>query len=389
MDCGEWNLRHLQAAVAVAETRSVSASAQAVNLTQPAVTQGIARLERSIGLPLFERSSDGMIATDAAHILLPRARSALGWIASSRVTAAQVRAFVALARHGSYSAAAAATGLRDPTLHRAVSDLSLALGEKLVSRRGRSITLTANGHAVARRFRLALAELRSAMSELQALQGREVGRITIGAMPLARARLLPDSVSKFCRDYPEVDIAIIEGSHAELIGPLRDGEIDFTIGALRDPPPGQDLVQRALFTDHPVVIARADHPLANLGRAPSAEELARFGWVIAGERTPLRSQWRNVFERNGIKPPRIAVECGAVIMIRQLLLDSDLLSLLSPDQVAVELEAGWLVSLGRAPGNPCRQIGLTMRAGWTPTRLQQALVATLEQEGVMIDISHN
>jgi len=305
------------------------------------------------------------------------------------VTAAQVRAFVALARHGSYSAAAAATGLRDPTLHRAVSDLSLALGEKLVSRRGRSITLTAKGHAVARRFRLALAELRSAMSELQALQGREVGRITIGAMPLARARLLPDSVSKFCRDYPEVDIAIIEGSHAELIGPLRDGEIDFTIGALRDPPPGQDLVQRALFTDHPVVIARADHPLANLGRAPSAEELARFGWVIAGERTPLRSQWRNVFERNGIKPPRIAVECGAVIMIRQLLLDSDLLSLLSPDQVAVELEAGWLVSLGRAPGNPSRQIGLTMRAGWTPTRLQQALVATLEQEGVMIDISHN
>jgi DNA-binding transcriptional LysR family regulator len=387
VDPSRLNLRHLKAVVATASSGSVSAAARLVNLTQPALTQGIAKLERLIGAPLFDRGPGGMVPTEAGRVLLPRAEAALALIASPRVTAPQMRAFSSLARQGSYAAAAAETGIREASLHRAVADLSLGLAQKLVERRGRGVALTRRGLAVARRFRLAEAELRAALAELAALQGREVGRIVIGAMPLSRARLLPHAIAAFHRQNPEAEIAVVEGSHAELVGPLRDGELDLMLGALRDGATGEDLVQIPLFRDRPVILGRASHPLR--GTAFSPASLAAYPWVVAGAGTPLRHHWRQMFLGSGIEPPRVAIQCGSVIVVRQLLVEGDFLTLLSPDQVAVELEAGWLARIGPAPGDPSRLIGITHRAAWRPTRLQQRFIAAVEQEARRIEASHD
>lgn len=377
------NLRHLKAAVATAASGSVSSAAFQVNLTQPAITQGLAKLERQLGLPLFERRPGGMEPTEAARILVPRAEAALELIGRPRVTAPQMRAFLALARNGSYAGAALETGIREASLHRAVTDLSLGLGQKLVERRGRGVALTARGNALARRFRLAEAELRAGLAELEALKGREVGRIAVGAMPLSRARLLPNAVAAFHHGHPQVDVTIVEGSFAELVGPLRDGEIDLMLGALREGAIGEDLVQRPLFRDRPVILGRAGHPL--LGSPPTPERLAAYDWVLPGEGTPLRGQWRQMFVDSGVEPPRVAIECGSVIVVRQLLVQGDFLTLLSPDQVAVELEAGWLARIGAAPGDPSRVIGVTTRAAWRPTALQQRFLDLVSEEAKKIE----
>jgi DNA-binding transcriptional LysR family regulator len=378
------NIRHLRAVAAIVRSGSVTKAARLVNLTQPAVTQGVAKLEQQLGLPLFERGSGRMVPTEAGRMLAARAEAALRLIASPRVTATQMRALVALARTGSTAAAAARTGLSEASLHRAVADLSLGLGARLAERRGRGLVLSARGHAVARSFRLAEAELKSALAELAALQGREVGRISIGAMPLSRARLLPAAIAAFRRDHPEVELAIAEGSHVELIGPLRDGDIDVMVGALRDPAPGDDLVQHPLFVDRPVVLARAGHPLASTKRPIGLDAFGQHGWVLPAETTPLRRQWRHMFEAAGRTPPPVPIESGSVMMVRQLLVQSDFLTLLSPDQVTVELEAGWLVRIADAPGDISRTIGLTSRADWRPTRLQQRFIAILETEAARI-----
>ena len=49
------NLRHLRAALAIRRCGSISRAAGEVALSQPAVTQGIAKLEAQLGLRLFER----------------------------------------------------------------------------------------------------------------------------------------------------------------------------------------------------------------------------------------------------------------------------------------------------------------------------------------------
>ncbi|KKW92037.1 LysR family transcriptional regulator [Sphingobium chungbukense] len=377
MSPDQLNIRHLAAMAAVVERGSVSLGARAVNLTQPAVTQGIAKLEAQLGLPLFGRQPGGMVPTEAALVLAPRVDAALRLIGSKRVTAAQIRAFVTLARTGSYPAAAAEAGVTEPSLHRAVGDLGLAMGYRLADRRGRGLVLTRQGAALARRLRLALAELRSGLEDIADIRGQESGRIVIGAMPLSRARLLPAAIAGFRADFPQVDISVHEGSHAELVAPLRDGEVDMMIGALRDPSIGQDLVQKPLFEDRPIIIGRAGHPLAD-GWFP--DDLRRFPWILPPEGAPLRQLWRRMFDALDIEPPPVPIECGSVMTIRQLLLGGDYLTLLSVDQLALELKVGVVIEIGSAPGSVSRTIGITTRADWRPTRLQSRFLDAVEKE---------
>ena len=362
---------------AIVRLGSISAAAQAVSITQPAITQGLAKLEAQLATTLFERQPDGMRRTIAAELLAPRVERALAHIGSARVTTAQLRALLALAEGGSYAGASAITGLAQPTLHRALSDLSIALRRPLLERRGRGIVFTQSGRRIIRNFRLARAELEAGLAELESLKGREIGRISVGAMPLSRARVLPTAVAAFHARYPEVQISIAEGAFGDLIEPLRDGELDLMIGALRNPSPGADIEQKPLFFDRPAIVARKGHPLA--GTVPNILDLASYPWVMPPAGTPLHSLWRLMFDEMGLALPFVPIECGSVIIIRQLLVASDFLTLLSPDQVAVELEAEWLTIIAEAPPGLSRNIGISTRAGWQPTALQAAFVAQIEQ----------
>lgn len=388
-DISPWsfNLRHLAAIAAVVGRGSVSAAAGTVHLTQPAVTQAIARVEALLGVQLFERRTDGMTPLPPARALAARTEEALGLIGSRRVTTAQMRAFLAVADSGSYAAAALRTGLSQPTLHRALGDLALILRRTLVERRGRGIALTEPGRRTARAFRLARAELEAGLNEALGEARHGSSRITVGAMPLSRARVLPQALARFTALRPDVEIVIVEGSHGELAEPLRDGSIDFMIGGMRDPSPGPDLAQRALFQDSVIILARAGHPLME-GRhhllestiiPPALAELARYPWILPSPGAPLRTGFEAMFRAAGLTLPIVPIECGSVMMIREILMQTDFLTLLSPDQVTVELQAGWLASLGEPPGHFARTIGITTRAQWRPSPSQAGFIAELDR----------
>ena len=87
-----------------------------------------------------------------------------------------------------------------------------------------------------------------------------------------------------------------------------------------------------------------------------------------------------MFRAAKLDPPHVSIECGAVIVIRQLLIQGDFLTLLSPDQVTVELEARWLVRIGDAPGELSRTIGVTTRADWRPTKMQRYFLDLLAEK---------
>lgn len=372
------NIRHFAALAATVRHGSVTRAARAINLTQPALTQAIARLEADLGCALFERGAGGMTATEPARLLAPRAEAAIEHIGSPRVTGTQVRAFLALARAGSYAGAGEATGLSAASLHRAVADLGVALGQRLVDRRGRAVLLTPAGARRARGFGLAMAELRSGLAEVAAFQGKAAGRVVIGAMPLSRARWLPETLLRFARAHPGVDVAVVEGSHAELVGPLRDGEIDFMLGALRETAALEDLVQDAAFEDRPALVMRAGHPLAD-GATLDPARLRDFPWILPAGDTPLRHYWEEMMRQaTGEAPPHVGIECGSVLTVRQLLVGSDALTLLSPAQLAVELDIG-LLAARPTPAPVCRIIGTTHRAGWRPTAPQAAFMALLRE----------
>ncbi|MFD1949811.1 LysR substrate-binding domain-containing protein [Sphingomonas arantia] len=393
------NLRHLRAVVAVAARGTVTAAAADVALSQPALTQGLAKLETMLGRPLFDRHADGMRTTEAGAIMVARTAAAAKLLADTirairgrgmaqgfaradlLLTMTQLRALAALAREGSYVAAARATGVTQPAVHRAVRDIERLCGVPLVERRGRGVMLTAAGVRLGRAARLALAEIGAALDEVAALSGRDHGRIAIGAMPLARAWLLPTAIGRFHRDEPHMVFDIAEGAYSELVEPLRDGEFDLLLGALRDPPPAPDLIQEPFFVDRIAVVARAAHPLMQDGVRPDLATLAGHSWLAPRRGTPLRHLWERLFGEAGLPLPAVWIECGSVMMLRTLMMSGDYLTLLSAEQVAFELDAGVLRHIALTPPSMRRTIGVTMRAGWRPTGAQARFLDLLRHVG--------
>lgn len=387
----ELNLKHLHALAAVHAHGGISAAAPHINLSQPALTQAIARLERQLDVALFDRQPGGMAATEATTSLVPRIERALAYLAQGvrqtrraarlpalpsierRLTLSQLRALTAVDSAGSFTLAAERSGLSQPAVHRAVRDLEATIEVPLLQRRGKTLQPTPSATRLLRQVRLALAELAAGLDELDALRDQHGGRLSIGVMPLARAILLPQALARFSRAWPAATVTVVEGPFSEVLSDLREGSLDLLVGAMRDLSAVRDVVQEGLFDDDPVIVGRAGHPLAS-ARSLTFERLLQYPWVIPATGAPVRARWERMFRDHGHEPPVLRIECGSLVITRGLLLEDDWLTLMSRDQFLFERRAGLLVELGLAGEALRRRIGLTMRADWHPTRAQQGFV---------------
>ena len=206
-------------------------------------------------------------------------------------------------------------------------------------------------------------------------------------MPLARSYLLPAALLEFTQEHPRHGVAIIEGTYEHLLSGLRFGESDLLIGALRDPPPAQDVVQEHLFDDPLAIIARSEHPLAKRKRV-TASSLRHFQWIAPRVGSPLRVHFNALLASTGIEMPTPPLECNSLAAARAFLLESDRLMLLSAHQIHYEMLAGLLVALPHPAGNVVRPIGLTMRRNWRPTSTQQRLLDILRRSARAAAASH-
>jgi LysR family transcriptional regulator, regulator for genes of the gallate degradation pathway len=383
------NLRHLHTFGEVARLGSVSAAARAVHISQPAVTQAVAGVERYFGASLLTRSNSGVALTPAGELCARRIersishlRDAVAELTRSRnfdfdatrlMRSAHLHALSAVVEHRNFSLAARARHVSQPSVHRAARELERLIGVPLFEKTSFGITPTREAEKLARRARLAFAEIAQARAEVHALSGGESGRTVIGAMPLARSFLVPTALLEFTQQYPEHNVAIVEGTYEHLLASLRTGEVDFLIGALRSPAPVADVVQEHLFDDPLAIIVRAKHPLLARKRVTVAA-LSKYPWIVPRAGTPLRAHFHEMFEVAGLPAPTRAIECNSLIATRALLLESDRIMLLSAHQIHYELEAGLLVALPHPAGDVERPIGLTMRHDWHPTDAQRTLL---------------
>jgi LysR family transcriptional regulator of gallate degradation len=383
------NLRHLHTFGEVARLGSVSAAARAVHISQPAVTQAVAGVERYFGVALLTRSNTGVALTAAGELCARRIersishlRDAVAELTRSRnfdfdatrlMRTAHLHALSAVVEHRNFSLAARAQHVSQPSVHRAARELERLIGVQLFEKTSFGITPTREAEKLARRARLAFAEIAQARAEVHALSGGESGRTVIGAMPLARSFLVPNALLEFTQQYPEHSVAIVEGTYEHLLASLRSGEADFLIGALRNPAPVADVAQEHLFDDPLAIIVRAKHPLVSRKRVTVAA-LSKYPWIVPRAGTPLRAHFHEMFETAGLPAPTRAIECNSLIATRALLLESDRIMLLSAHQIHYELEAGLLVALPHPAGDVERPIGLTMRHDWHPTDSQRTLL---------------
>ncbi|MBL7632992.1 LysR family transcriptional regulator [Frankia sp. CN6] len=141
----------------------------------------------------------------------------------------RLRVLVAVARHGSVTAAARALRYAQPSVSHHLARLEAETGSQLVQRAGRGIRLTEAGRVLAERAEEILGRLAAAEAELAAFTGLRAGRVRLAAFPSALATFVPAAAAALAADHPEVELSLTEAEPPDAVRLLRAGEIDVAL----------------------------------------------------------------------------------------------------------------------------------------------------------------
>jgi DNA-binding transcriptional LysR family regulator len=386
-----FNTRHLLCALKIKKFGTVSEAAKQMYLTQSALTQGINKLEMSLGHTLFIRSPSGMTTTELGELFLTRVSRAFeqlhefaaSLLANDKVkqqnlirsiTSRQLSALIHIVELESYTAAALRLGLSQPSLHRSIKDLEQYCEQALFQRLPLGVEPTWRAKQLRRYASLFFAELQQGLEEMDEFEGQLNGSLRIGSLPLARSKIVPLAVLMLNKEYPEARISIVDGPYDEQLSSLLHGQLDVIIGALRSPTLDQDIKQQALFQDQLSIVVKANHRLAKR-QSISTEELQQLDWVAPAISTPARHVFSQLFISRGLTAPSHVIECSSLVAIRGILLNSERAALLPARQVELEVSAGLLAVCPMILPDTDREIGLTTRTNWQPTQMQRRFLA--------------
>jgi DNA-binding transcriptional LysR family regulator len=215
----------------------------------------------------------------------------------------RLRVLVAVARHGSVTAAAHALNYAQPSVSHHLARLEAETGTKLIQRAGRGIRLTDAGRLLAERAVEVIGRLDAAENELAVFAGLRAGRLRLAAFPSALAAIVPAAAAILHSRHPGVDLRLTEAEPPEAMRMLRAGYVDLAVvfrheptssGAGEagpdDPSPEHDLREQVLLSEAVHLIlpgAGGEPPLAaGLTEVRSADlaRLAEQRWIAGCDR---------------------------------------------------------------------------------------------------------
>ena len=272
----------------------------------------------------------------------------------NNLTLKQLRYFEALARHGHFGQAAAASAISQPALSMQIRELEESLGAALFERTARAVKLTPFGEA----FRDRAREILRAVDELndlaRAARSGFVGRLRLGVIPTIAPYVLPGLIGALGRAYPGLDLQVRETVTPRLVQELADGRIDTAIVAL--PVSEPSLTEVALFDEDFVLV----HPrgLAAVPAEIGALQEARL--LLLEEGHCFRDQ-ALAFCNMTSAAPRDGLDGSSLSTLVQMVGAGLGVTLLPAMAVAVETRSA-AVSVARFPAPaPSRTVGMVWR----------------------------
>lgn len=386
------SLRQLRLFSSVGDLRSVRRASEECSLSQPAVTQALAKLEEKVGVVLIDRRADGSYLNEFGTIFHARVKRFLAQAEAAlieagaaseptaaaaiinRLTRSQLRTLIGTVEAGSFERASSELGISISSLQRAARDLEGNVRVPLFYRTAAGVLVSPPGAKLGRRMKIALQEIDWAIDEIETAQGHSSRQMVIGAMPFGGSVLLSAALEEFLISYPSADIHIVNDSAPKLANSLRQGDVDLVIGLLPETT-GEEIVGQPLAPTPFSIVARRGHPLLSKGKV-TAEDLVAHEWVIGTEGSGRRACFDRLFA-DGDRPA-VRVSTCALTVLNRMLQSSDRLALMT----AYELENGddTLRALPYGAIAPVPSLGILTRADWMPTPLHAGFVDILRRE---------
>jgi len=166
----------------------------------------------------------------------------------------QLQYLVALAETGSFSAAALQCHVTQSTLSAGIAALEDLLGQQLVDRSQRQISLTSLGHETVNKARQIIEDATAIVTRAQHIKRAPLsGPLRLGVIPTIAPYLLPRFLPNLCTRYPEMELQIHEDISSRLVTSLRQGTLDIVLMAFPYDMPG--MTTRILFSEDFFVVS--------------------------------------------------------------------------------------------------------------------------------------
>ncbi len=293
----------------------------------------------------------------------------------------RLEVFVKVAELGSFSRAAEALFLTQPTVSEHVRGLEEDLGVQLLDRLGRGATPTPAGDLLLGYARRMLALTREARQAIDRFQGRMIGELVVGGSTIPAEYLLPALIGQFKAKYPEISISLRVASSRQVNEWVEDGRVE--IGVVGARPASRALVARELMADTMVAIVPPDHPWVGRGSVTVAD--------VRGEPLVLRERGsgsREAFERAiedtglDLSAFRVAGEMGSTQAVKQAVRAGIGIAIISKRAVEDECRARLLVCVKLSDLTVARSFHLVTHRERTRSPLAQAFLEFVESQAV-------
>jgi DNA-binding transcriptional LysR family regulator len=209
----------------------------------------------------------------------------------------QVRAFVSVAQHKSFTRAAATLHISQPALTVQVHKLEAMLAVRLLDRNSRTVEITRVGRELLPGFQRVLRELDAVIVDTHALANRKRGVVRIAALPSFAAGPLPTLISAFRRAHPGMSFVVKDAIASRVTASVRSEEVD--IGVTGGDAPGDDLEVMHRSHDPMLAVFPAQHPFSRKRRI-TLKDLSEQPLVLMDSETSVRAIVDAAFDAAGL-----------------------------------------------------------------------------------------
>ncbi len=177
-------------------------------------------------------------------------------------TIRQLKYLVELERHGHFGRAADACNVTQSTLSAGLQELESLLDCSLVERTKRRVLFTEFGMEIVRRSTSVLRQTED-IAILARHSGKPLsGDLRLGAIPTIAPYILPQTLAKLRKNYPDLRLYLIEDETARLVKRMREGTLDAVLMAFPYDEPGLEWSE--LAEDHLLLAYPTTHPIAKM-----------------------------------------------------------------------------------------------------------------------------
>jgi DNA-binding transcriptional LysR family regulator len=287
--------------------------------------------------------------------------------------------FAKVAELGSFSRAAQALSLTQPTVSEHVRALEDELGVQLLDRLGRGAATTRAGQLLLGYAQRMLTLSREARQAINQFQGRLSGELVVGGSTIPGEYVLPALIGQFKAKQAEISIVLLIGDSRQVSEWVDDGRVELAVVGAR---PGQRTLEaRALLPDELVVVVPAEHAWARRDTVTLAEVQAE-PMVVRERGSGSRQALERALHEAGTSLPafRVVGEMGSTQAIKQAVRAGLGVSLISRRAVEDECKAGLVVCLKIAQLDVRRAFYLVTHRDRTRSPLGLAFLAFLESQ---------